>query len=184
MRPGADRRDIASHALHSVPCQRTSKICSGAQCTIFVRNGRLPAGSVSAAFIAVFAEQVAKDGILVNAVVTLIMDVAARQAMPKADFVLWPKVEEVTATIVFLASPTTASPVATSCRCMGSLKLRFPGKQTPEFIRNEAVHMLNLLTRQNISPFVDRTKPAVVVDARLPCARIEAVEIARVAAIK
>jgi NAD(P)-dependent dehydrogenase (short-subunit alcohol dehydrogenase family) len=34
------------------------------------------------------------------------MDTAAnRKAMPKADHTAWPKVEEVTATIVFLASP-------------------------------------------------------------------------------
>jgi NAD(P)-dependent dehydrogenase (short-subunit alcohol dehydrogenase family) len=52
------------------------------------------------------AEEVAKDGILVNAIAPSIMDTAAnRQAMPKADFALWPKVEEVAATIVFLASP-------------------------------------------------------------------------------
>ncbi len=51
------------------------------------------------------AEEVAKDGILVNAVAPSIMDTPAnRQAMPKADFSLWPKVEEVAATIVFLAS--------------------------------------------------------------------------------
>src|SRR6185312_3708702 len=31
--------------------------------------------------------------------------VANRDAMPKADFALWPKVEEVAATILFLASP-------------------------------------------------------------------------------
>jgi NAD(P)-dependent dehydrogenase (short-subunit alcohol dehydrogenase family) len=30
---------------------------------------------------------------------------ANRQAMPKADYGLWPKVEEVAATIAFLASP-------------------------------------------------------------------------------
>ena len=30
---------------------------------------------------------------------------ANRQAMPKADHTLWPKVEEVAATIAFLASP-------------------------------------------------------------------------------
>jgi len=30
---------------------------------------------------------------------------ANRGAMPKADFSLWPKVEEVAATILFLASP-------------------------------------------------------------------------------
>jgi NAD(P)-dependent dehydrogenase (short-subunit alcohol dehydrogenase family) len=34
------------------------------------------------------------------------MDTAAnRAAMPKANFDAWPKVEEVTATILFLASP-------------------------------------------------------------------------------
>ena len=44
--------------------------------------------------------------ILVNAVAPSIMDTAAnRQAMPKADHALWPKVEEVSATIAFLASP-------------------------------------------------------------------------------
>jgi NAD(P)-dependent dehydrogenase (short-subunit alcohol dehydrogenase family) len=52
------------------------------------------------------AEEVAKDGILVNAVAPSIMDTATnRKAMPKADFDKWPKVEEVAATILFLASP-------------------------------------------------------------------------------
>jgi NAD(P)-dependent dehydrogenase (short-subunit alcohol dehydrogenase family) len=59
-----------------------------------------------AAFTVALAEEVAKDGILVNAVAPSIMDTAAnRDAMPKADFALWPKVEEVAATILFLASP-------------------------------------------------------------------------------
>ena len=59
-----------------------------------------------AALTVALAEEVAKDGILVNAVAPSIIDTAAnRQAMPKADFVLWPKVEEVAATIIFLASP-------------------------------------------------------------------------------
>jgi NAD(P)-dependent dehydrogenase (short-subunit alcohol dehydrogenase family) len=59
-----------------------------------------------AALTAALAEEVAKSGILVNAVAPSIMDTPAnRQAMPKADFDLWPKVEEVTATILFLASP-------------------------------------------------------------------------------
>jgi NAD(P)-dependent dehydrogenase (short-subunit alcohol dehydrogenase family) len=58
-----------------------------------------------AALTAALAEEVAKDGILVNAVAPSIMDTAAnRSAMPKADYALWPKVEEVAATIVFLAS--------------------------------------------------------------------------------
>ena len=59
-----------------------------------------------AALTAALAEEVAKDAILVNAVAPSIMDTAAnRAAMPKADFALWPKVEEVAATILFLASP-------------------------------------------------------------------------------
>jgi|SRR5437764_5476346 NAD(P)-dependent dehydrogenase (short-subunit alcohol dehydrogenase family) len=59
-----------------------------------------------AALTAALAEEVAKDGILVNAVAPSIMDTPAnRQAMPKADYALWPKVDEVAATIAFLASP-------------------------------------------------------------------------------
>lgn len=51
------------------------------------------------------AEEVAKDGILVNAVAPSIMDTPAnRKDMPKANFTVWPKVEEVAATILFLAS--------------------------------------------------------------------------------
>jgi NAD(P)-dependent dehydrogenase (short-subunit alcohol dehydrogenase family) len=49
---------------------------------------------------------VAKSGILVNAVAPSIMDTPSnRAAMPHADFSAWPKVEEVAATILFLASP-------------------------------------------------------------------------------
>jgi len=59
-----------------------------------------------AALTVALAQEVVKDGILVNAIAPSIMDTAAnRQAMPKADYALWPKVEEVAATIVFLASP-------------------------------------------------------------------------------
>jgi NAD(P)-dependent dehydrogenase (short-subunit alcohol dehydrogenase family) len=59
-----------------------------------------------AALTAALAEEVVKAGILVNAVAPSIMDTPAnRQAMPKADHTLWPKVEEVAATIAFLASP-------------------------------------------------------------------------------
>jgi NAD(P)-dependent dehydrogenase (short-subunit alcohol dehydrogenase family) len=59
-----------------------------------------------AALTVALAEEVARDGILVNAVAPSIMDTAAnRAAMPKADHAAWPKVEEVAATILFLASP-------------------------------------------------------------------------------
>ncbi len=58
-----------------------------------------------AALTVALAEEVAKSGILVNAVAPSIMDTAAnRAAMPKADHAAWPKVEEVAATILFLAS--------------------------------------------------------------------------------
>src|SRR5262245_20630891 len=59
-----------------------------------------------AALTQALAEEVAKDGIWVNAVAPSIMDTPAnRKSMPKADFASWPKIEEVAATILFLASP-------------------------------------------------------------------------------
>jgi NAD(P)-dependent dehydrogenase (short-subunit alcohol dehydrogenase family) len=59
-----------------------------------------------AAFSAALAEEVAKDAILVNAIAPSIMDTPAnRQMMPKADYASWPKVEEVAATVLFLAGP-------------------------------------------------------------------------------
>ena len=62
-----------------------------------------------AALTQALAEEVAKDGILVNAVAPSIMDTPAnRKAMPNADHAAWPKVEEVAATIVHLASPDNA----------------------------------------------------------------------------
>jgi len=62
-----------------------------------------------AALTVALGEEVAKDGILVNAVAPSIMDTLAnRKSMPKADYAAWPKVEQVAATIVFLASPQNA----------------------------------------------------------------------------
>jgi NAD(P)-dependent dehydrogenase (short-subunit alcohol dehydrogenase family) len=59
-----------------------------------------------AALTAALAEEVVKDGVLINAVAPSTMDTPVnRKAMPKADYDLWPKVEEVAATIAFLASP-------------------------------------------------------------------------------
>ena len=58
-----------------------------------------------AALTQALGEELAKDGILVNAVAPSVLDTPAnRAAMPKAKHELWPKVEEVAATIVFLAS--------------------------------------------------------------------------------
>jgi NAD(P)-dependent dehydrogenase (short-subunit alcohol dehydrogenase family) len=59
-----------------------------------------------AAMTVALAEEVAKEGILVNAVAPSVMDTSDNRAsMPKANHALWPKVEEVAETILFLASP-------------------------------------------------------------------------------
>ena len=59
-----------------------------------------------AALTVALAEEVVKAGILVNAVAPSIMDTPTnRAAMPQADHSAWPKLEEVAATILFLASP-------------------------------------------------------------------------------
>ena len=59
-----------------------------------------------AAMTVALAEEVVKEGILVNSIAPSTLDTPAnRQAMPKADHAAWPKVEEVAATILFLASP-------------------------------------------------------------------------------
>ena len=50
-------------------------------------------------------EELAPRGILVNAIAPSILDTPPnRKAMPDADFALWPKVDEVAATIAYLAS--------------------------------------------------------------------------------
>ena len=52
------------------------------------------------------SEELAAEKIWVNAVLPSTMDTPAnRAAMPKADFAKWPKLDEVAATIAFLASP-------------------------------------------------------------------------------
>lgn len=59
-----------------------------------------------AALTVALAEEVVGAGILVNAIAPSTMDTPAnRRSMPKADHSAWAKVEEVAATILFLASP-------------------------------------------------------------------------------
>jgi NAD(P)-dependent dehydrogenase (short-subunit alcohol dehydrogenase family) len=59
-----------------------------------------------AAFTVALAEEVVKQGILVNAVAPSTIDTPAnRKAMPNADHASWPKPEELAQTILFLASP-------------------------------------------------------------------------------
>lgn len=59
-----------------------------------------------AALTQALAEEVAGEAILVNAIAPSIIDTPAnRAAMPKAKHDNWPKVDEIAATITFLASP-------------------------------------------------------------------------------
>ena len=59
-----------------------------------------------AALTVALAEELAPEGIWVNAVAPSTMDTKAnREAMPKADVARWPKLEEVAEVAVFLASP-------------------------------------------------------------------------------
>lgn len=75
---------------------------------------RLGAGSVAytiakagvAALTAALGAELAKEGILVNAIAPSVMDTPGnRAAMANARFDSWPRVDEVAATILFLASP-------------------------------------------------------------------------------
>lgn len=62
--------------------------------------------SAVASITVALAEEVAAEGIWVNAIVPSIMDTEAnRKAMPKADPSKWAKLDEVASTIAFLASP-------------------------------------------------------------------------------
>lgn len=79
---------------------------------------RLGAGAVPyamskaavAALTQALAAEVAREGILVNAIAPSILDTPAnRKAMPDAPHDTWPKLREVAATIAFLASPIQAT---------------------------------------------------------------------------
>jgi len=77
---------------------------------VLIPTGGLSAYAASKAAVASLtlslSEELAAESIWVNAVVPSIMDTPAnRQAMPKANFDKWPKVQDVAATIAFLASP-------------------------------------------------------------------------------
>ena len=111
----------------------TAYVCSRAAAAAFRRLGgggrivnvaarqalehRLGSGSVAytvskagvAALTTALGAELAKEGVLVNAVAPSIMDTPSnRAAQPNADFRSWPKVEEVAAMILFLASPENA----------------------------------------------------------------------------
>jgi NAD(P)-dependent dehydrogenase (short-subunit alcohol dehydrogenase family) len=95
MRAGSGGRVVNVAARHALEPRQ------GANTTAYAA-----AKAAVAALTMALGEEVAKDGILVNAVAPSIMDTPANRAsMPKADYASWPKVEDVAATILFLASP-------------------------------------------------------------------------------
>jgi NAD(P)-dependent dehydrogenase (short-subunit alcohol dehydrogenase family) len=73
-------------------------------------GGKMVAYAASKAAVAAItqalADEVAPDGILVNAIIPSIIDTPGnRKAMPEADHGKWPKPAEIAETIVFLVSP-------------------------------------------------------------------------------
>ncbi|MCK5445394.1 MAG: SDR family NAD(P)-dependent oxidoreductase [Rhodospirillaceae bacterium] len=114
-------RQMEMNALSSFLCSREAVKRMGAGGGRIVNIAARPAleprtGAGMAAYTAskaavaaltqALGEELAGDGILVNAVAPSILDTPPnRAAMADANFDLWPKVEEVAATIIHLASP-------------------------------------------------------------------------------
>lgn len=92
---------------------RGGRIVNVAAKPALVPTGGMAAYAASKAVVASLtqslAEELAPEGIYVNAIAPSIMDTPRNRAeMPSADFSRWPKVEEVAATILCLASPENA----------------------------------------------------------------------------
>jgi NAD(P)-dependent dehydrogenase (short-subunit alcohol dehydrogenase family) len=98
---GAMRRGKAGGRIVNVAARQALEPRMGAKMSAYTA-----AKAGVAALSAALGEELAGEGILVNAIVPSIMDTPTnRRDMPKANFDAWPKVEEVAATILFLASP-------------------------------------------------------------------------------
>ena len=95
------RRSGAGGRIVNVAARAALEWRTGASMTAYTASK-----AAVAALTAALGEELAGEGILVNAVAPSIMDTSAnRQSMPKANHDKWPKVEEVARTILFLASP-------------------------------------------------------------------------------
>src|SRR5205823_10253322 len=104
----------AVRKMRSAPDSHGGRIVNVASKPAVVPAAGLSAYAASKAAVANLtlglSEELAAERIWVNAVLPSIMDTPAnRQAMPKADFDKWPKVQEVAATIAFLASPQNST---------------------------------------------------------------------------
>jgi NAD(P)-dependent dehydrogenase (short-subunit alcohol dehydrogenase family) len=105
-------------AVRAIRSASTSAAEGGRIVNVAAKAAVAPTGSLSAyvaskaavtALTLALSEELAAERIWVNAVLPSIMDTPAnRQAMPNADFARWPKVQDVAATIAFLASPQNA----------------------------------------------------------------------------
>jgi NAD(P)-dependent dehydrogenase (short-subunit alcohol dehydrogenase family) len=98
----AMRRGKAGGRIVNVAARQALEPRTGANISASTAAAKAGVAALSAAL----GEELAGEGILVNAVAPSIMDTPTnRRDMPKANFDAWPKVEEVAATILFLASP-------------------------------------------------------------------------------
>ena len=124
--PAMFARQVSMNAATCYLCCRAAVAClrragtGGRIVNVSARPGVEPRGGAGmaayaaakaavAALTQALAEEVASEGIWVNAVAPSILDTPAnRAAMPEADHAAWPKTGEVAETIVFLASPANA----------------------------------------------------------------------------
>jgi NAD(P)-dependent dehydrogenase (short-subunit alcohol dehydrogenase family) len=100
----------AVRKIRATPNSPGGRIVNVAAKPALIPTPNLAAYSASKAAVAnltcSLAEELAPEKIYLNAVLPSIMDTPAnRKAMPGADYTKWPNVEEVAATIAFLASP-------------------------------------------------------------------------------
>lgn len=104
----------AVRAIRNSAGSRGGRIVNVAAKPAVIPTAGLSAYAASKAAVATLtvglADELALEGIWVNAVIPSTMDTPAnRAAMPNSDFSKWPKVSEVAATIAFLASPQNLS---------------------------------------------------------------------------
>lgn len=101
----AIRRSDAGGRIVNVAARPALEPRSGASMVAYTASK-----SAVAAITLALSEEVADEGIWVNAVAPSIIDTPAnRQAMPDADHGRWPSVEAIAASVVFLASPENRS---------------------------------------------------------------------------
>ncbi len=107
--PGMFQRQMSINAATCYLCCRAA-VAALRRAGVGGRIVNVAAKAAVAALTQALAEEVAAEGILVNAVAPSILDTPAnRAAMPDADHAAWPKTAQVAETIAFLATPASAA---------------------------------------------------------------------------